>query len=201
MPSLMTEVVQPQTSSIFKRISSLIILGCSLAIVVNLYVMHSRNAQQWYAIESEQLGRSLTIQAARLLSQPMSEEDEQIISPYIDILNEGMFIEGAAVFDDVGVRISDTQETFSIITMVKESDYEPLVFVEDIIFEGQTLGYVKLILNREEITRHHRSFNRNQFSQNVLVIILAVIISVLSTRLFYKIKRSYGANIDENKLL
>lgn len=197
----MTEVIQRQNSSIIKRISSLVILVCSIAIAINLYIMHSRSAQQWYEIESEQLGRSLTIQAAKLLSEPMTAEDDQVISSYIDMLNEGMFIEGAVVYDDAGVRLSDTQDNFSIITMIKEGDYEPLVFVEDIIYDGQTLGYVKLILNREEITQHHRAFNRDQLSQSVLMIILAMIISMLATRLFYKFKRSYGANIDENKLI
>jgi membrane protein len=197
----MTAVIYRQNSSIFKRISSLILLVCSLAIAINLYIMHSQNAQQWYEIESEQLGRSLTIQAARLLSQPMAGEDELVISSYTDMLNQGMFIEGAVVFDDQGVKLSDTQDPVSVITMVKESDYEPLVFVEDIVYEGQILGYVKLILNREEITRHHRSFNRNQLSQSILLMLLAMIISMLATRMFYKFKRRYSAGEDENKLL
>lgn len=197
----MTDVFQGQNSSIFKRISSLLLLICSIAIAINLYIMHSQNAQQWYEIESEQLGRSLTIQAAKLLSQPMAGEDNQVISTYIAMLNQGMFIEGAVVFDDAGVKLVDTQDDFSIVTMINEGQYEPLVFVEDIIHEDKTLGYVKLILNREEITQHHRSFNRNQLSQSVLVIILAMIISMLATRLFYKFKRSYGADIDENKLI
>jgi membrane protein len=197
----MTEVIRQQNSSIFKRISSLVVLVCSIAIAINLYIMHSQNAQQWYEIETEQLGRSLTLQAASLLSQPMASEDEVMISDYIDMLNKGMFIEGAVVFDDLGIKLSDTQDSVSIIDMVQERPYEPLVFVEDIIFEGQTLGYVKLILNREEITEHHLAFNRNQLTQTLLIIALAMIISMLITRLFYKIKRNYGANIDENKLL
>ncbi|WP_371195785.1 hypothetical protein [Glaciecola sp. SC05] len=197
----MAEVIQRQNSSIFKRISSLILLVCSIAIGINLYIMHSQNAQQWYEIESEQLGRSLTIQAAKLLSQPIATGDEQVVSTYMDMLNQGMFIEGAVVFDDAGVRLLDAQDNFSIVTMIKESNYEPLVFVEDIVNDGQTLGYVKLILNREEITQHHQSFNRNQLSQSVLVIILAMIVSMLATRLFYKFKRNYGADIDENKLI
>jgi membrane protein len=197
----MTEVIRQQNSSIFKRISSLVVLVCSLAIAINLYIMHSQNAQQWYEIETEQLGRSLTVQAAKLLSQPMANEDELVISDYIDMLNEGMFIEGAVVFDDLGVKLSDTQDAMSVIDMIQESPYEPLVFVEDIVYNGQTLGYVKLILNRDEITQHHQTFNRNQLTQSLLIIALAMIISMLITRLFYKLKRNYGANIDENNLL
>ncbi|MFC4701837.1 hypothetical protein ACFO4O_16935 [Glaciecola siphonariae] len=197
----MTAAIAQQNSSIFKRISSLILLICSLAIAINLYIMHAQNARQWYEIESEQLGRSLTVQAAKLLSQPLAGEDSIVVSNYIDMLNEGMFIEGAVVFDELGVKLSDTQDSFSVIDMVKQKDAEPLVFVEDIVYEGQTLGYVKLILNREEVTRHHRSFNRNQLTQSVLIILLAMIISMLVTRLFYKFKRRYSAEVDENKLL
>jgi membrane protein len=197
----MTQAVGQQNSSIIKRISTLLLLVCSLAIAINLYIMHSQNASQWYEIESEQLGRSLTIQAARLLSQPLSLNDDALVAEYIKLINDGMFIEGAVVFNDRGVRLSDFNSSLSVIDMVAQGTYEPLVFVEDIIFEGNTLGYIKLILNRDEITRHHRHFNRNQLTQSLMIIVLAMIVAALATRLFYKIKRNYDIDSDESKLL
>nr|WP_136250128.1 AhpA/YtjB family protein [Ningiella ruwaisensis] len=186
----MSKLINQQNSSIFKRISSLILLICSVAIAINLYVMHAHNAQAWYETESEQLGRSLTIQAAKLLSQPMADENSEVISSYIKMINQGMFIEGAVVFDDLGVRLTGEDNRLSIVELISQ-DYEPLVFVEDILFEGETLGYIKLILNRDEIIRHHKAFNQTQFTQSILIIVLAMIIAMLATRLFYKFKRSY----------
>jgi membrane protein len=174
---------------------------CSLAIAINLYTMHSSNASQWYEIESEQLGRSLTIQAARLLSQPLSMQDEEVVAEYIRLINDGMFVEGAVVFNDRGVRLSDINSSLTVVDMVAQGSYSPLVFVEDIVYEGNTLGYIKLVLNREEITRHHKHFNRNQLTQSIMIILLAMIVAALATRLFYKVKRNYDIDPDESKLL
>ncbi|WP_395345738.1 AhpA/YtjB family protein [Ningiella sp. W23] len=184
-------MITQHNKSIFKRLSSLVLLVCSVAIAINLYIMHAKSAQQWYEIESEQLGRSLTLQAAKLLSQPMSDKDNVALNQYIDMLNSGMFIEGAVVFDQMGVKLSDEDNRFSVIEMMSEKQYEPLVFVEDIVLDNTTLGYIKLILNRDEITEHHQEFNRNQLSQSILTIVMTIIISVLLTRFFYKFKYSY----------
>ena len=196
----MSDAINGQNSSIFKRVSSLILVVCSVAIAINLYVMHSSNARQWYEIESEQLGRSLTIQAAKLLSQPLLSQDETIINAYIDLLNEGMFIEGASVYDDAGVNIYNTNPELSIVNMISERELEPLIFIEDITHAGKTLGYVKLLLNHEEITSHHRSFNQSQLVQTVFITILGMIVATLATRLFYSVKRSYTGEFTENKL-
>jgi membrane protein len=197
----MTAAIGSPMSAILKRISTLLLLVCSIAIAINLYIMHSENARQWYEIESEQLGRSLTIQAARLLSQPLSQEDNELTQQYIALLNDGMFIEGAVVFDNLGVRISSINNAPSVVDMISQGNYAPLVFVEDIQHDGQTLGYIKLILNRDEIIRHHEQFNRSQFTQTLLVIVLAMLIAALATRLFYKVNRNYDIDPDESKLL
>lgn len=197
----MTQAVSQQNSSIIKRISTLLLMVCSLAIAINLYIMHSQNASQWYEIEAEQLGRSLTIQAARLLSQPLSTEDEEVVTEYIKLINDGMFVEGAVVFNDRGVRLSDINSSLTVIDMLAQGNYSPLVFVEDIVYEGTILGYIKLVLNQEEITRHHEHFNRNQLTQSIMIILLAMIVAALATRLFYKVKRNYDIDPDESKLL
>lgn len=84
--------------------------------------------------------------------------------------------------------------------MMKQQDIDPLVFVEDIIFDNITIGYIKLVLDKQAVTHHHRSFNRNQLSQTVLVIILSVIAAGLATRLFYKMRENYRLTDDEHTL-
>lgn len=186
--------------SIFKRISTLILLVLCVIIGFNLYIMHNRNANQWYQVESEQLGRSLTQQAAKLVAAPLAKNDAELLEQYINVVNQGMFVQDAAMFDPLGVRYAQLEESPSVVQMMKQQDIDPLVFVEDIIFDNITIGYIKLVLDKQAVTHHHRSFNRNQLSQTVLVIILSVIAAGLATRLFYKMRENYRLTDDEHTL-
>lgn len=186
--------------SIFKRISTLILLVLCVIIGFNLYIMHNRNANQWYQVESEQLGRSLTQQAAKLVAAPLAKNDAELLEQYINVVNQGMFVQDAAMFDPLGVRYAQLEESPSVVQMMKQQDIDPLVFVEDIIFDNITIGYIKLVLDKQAVTHHHRSFNRNQLSQTVLVIILSVIAAGLATRLFYKMRENYRLSDDEHTL-
>lgn len=163
--------------------------------------MHNQNAANWYQVESEQLGRSLTLQAAKLVAAPLAKNNQDLLGHYVEVINQGMFVEGAVMFDAFGVRYAQQEERLSVIDMLRQQDVEPLVFVEDIVFDDNTIGYIKLVLDKKAITLHHRTFNQNQFSQSVLVIILSVIVAVLGTRLFYKVRKSYRLVDDEETLV
>lgn len=177
--------------SIFKRISTLILLLACVAIAVNLYLMHERNANQWYSVESEQVGRSLTQQAAKLVAAPLASEDEALLAQYIDLVNQGIFVQDAVLFNQFGVRYAQQETALSVLDIMREQEIEPLVFVEDIVSNGELIGYIKLVLDKQAVTHHHRSFNRNQMSQTILIVILSIICAGLATRLFYKMREGY----------
>jgi len=162
--------------------------------------MHTQNAAKWYKVESEQLGRSLTLQAAKMVAAPLAKNDEELLAHYVTVVNQGMFVKGAVLFDESGVRYAQQEERLSIVEMMKQSDVEPLVFVEDIIFDGITIGYIKLILDKQAITAHHKAFNQNQLSQSILMIVLSIITAALATRLFYKVRDSYQLTDGEDTL-
>lgn len=180
--------------SIIKRISSLVLIVLCVLIAVNLYLMHNRNAASWYAVESEQLGRSLTVQAAQLVAGPLAQNDETLLAHYVEVINQGSFVQAAVLFDADGLRFAQQEDRKSILTLTIENEVEPLVFVEDVIFEDEIIGYIKLVFNRQEITQHHRKFNQNQISQSILIIVLSIIAATLATRLFYKIRDNYRYN-------
>ena len=187
--------------SIFKRISSLILLILCVIIGVNLYYMHSQNAAKWYQVESEQLGRSLILQAAKLIAAPLAKDDEEMLMQYVAVINQGMFVKGAVLFDELGVRYAQDEDNLSVVDMVKENSVEPLVFVEDIVFEGNIIGYIKLLLDKQAITEHHRNFNKNQLSQSILMIILSIVAAALATRMFYKTRQRYRKAATQDSLV
>ncbi|MGQ8365069.1 AhpA/YtjB family protein [Glaciecola sp. 1036] len=189
-----------QNFAIFKRISTAIIFICAGILAVNLWLMHSVNAQQWYQIESEQLGRGLTRQAAKMVAVPMENKQDDLLTYYVEVINQGRFVEGAVIFNKLGERINQPLGMMSVVDIISKKNTAPLVFVEDIVdSNNQVIGYIKLILNREEVTQHHRNFSQGQLSQTAVIIVLTVILSILLTRLFYKFR--YRHLIGDEKVL
>ncbi|MDT0595803.1 AhpA/YtjB family protein [Glaciecola petra] len=190
---------QTHNYSIFKRISTLILIVLSVVVAINLYLMHVNNAQQWYQVESEQLGRSLTVQASKLLAAPLANNNQALLSEYIELINQGNFVKGAVMFDQMGIKYAQQQDPLSVVELVRQKDVEPLVFVEDIVFNGEIIGYIKLILDKQAITEHHQLFNQNQLQQSLLIIVLTIIVSGLIIRLFYKARENFRiANRSDN---
>lgn len=185
--------------SIFKRISNLVLFVLCIVVGVKLFFMHTHNAQTWYEVESEQLGRSLTMQAAKLVAAPLAREDQDLLNHYVKVINKGMFVNDAVLFNENGIRYARQEERPTVLDMMTKPGPQPLVFVEDIIYNSETIGYIKLILDQQQITKHHRSFNENQFTQTLIVMLLSVFIAILATRLFYKVRNAY--KFDENDII
>ena len=177
--------------SALKRISNFILAICIVVIGMNLWLMHSKNASEWYSLESEQLGRSLASQASRMLAAPLQKDDQESIENYVSTIQTDSFVQGTALYDESGRTIKSFDENYSIIKEFRVKNQPPLIFIEDIIYEGKTIGYVKLLLDRDAIIKHHKAFNKTQLLQTGLIMLLTAICAMLITRLFYKIRANY----------
>jgi membrane protein len=186
---------------VIKRISNAILAVLIIIIAVNLWLMHNKNAQQWYSYESEQLGRSLATQAARMLAGPLVNDDREAIDSYVQNIEVDSFIKGTALYDNKGRTIKSFDNDYSVVQQFRIEETKPLIFIQDIIHNDEVVGYLKLILDREAIIQHHQSFNKTQLMQTVLIICLTAVCAMLLTRLFYKIRNRYRFNSPENKLL
>ena len=177
--------------SMLKRISNFVLAICIVVIAVNLWFMHNKNANEWYSLESEQLGRSLAGQASRMLAAPLEKEDQESIENYVNTIETDSFVKGTSLYDQSGKTIKSFDESYSIIEEFRVLDQPPLIFIEDIIYDGKTIGYVKLLLDRDAIIKHHKAFNRTQLTQTGLIMLLTAICAMILTRLFYKIRATY----------
>ncbi len=164
---------------------------CIAVIGINLWFMYDKNANKWYSVESEQLGRSLATQASRMLAGPLQKDDQDSIENYVSTIEIESLIKGTSLYDHTGKTIKSFDENYSIVEQFRVLEQPPLIFVEDIIYDGKTIGYVKLLLDRESIIKHHKAFNRSQFMQTGLLMMLTAICAMILTRLFYKIRANY----------
>jgi membrane protein len=179
---------------VFKRISNFILAVCIAVIGINLWFMYDKNANEWYSLESEQLGRSLAAQASRMLAGPLQKDDQDSIETYVSTIEIDSLVKGTSLYDHTGKTIKSFDENYSIVEQFRVLKQPPLIFVEDIIYEGKTIGYVKLLLDRDAIIKHHKAFNRTQFMQTGLIMLLTAICAMILTRLFYKIRANYQFN-------
>lgn len=187
--------------AIFKRISSAVLFFCTALLAVNLWIMHSNNAQNWYQIESEQLGRNLTQQAAKMLVPVLENDQDDLLQRYLTDINEGVLVKSAVLFDAQGVRLSSDDDFISVVDLHISPETGSLVFVESIQDSGQNiLGYIKIVLDRDKVVSHHQQYNRGQFSQTLIIVILSMLIACLLTRMFYKFRFRHMVS-EENKLL
>lgn len=177
--------------SMLKRISNFVLAICVVVIGVNLWFMHSKNANEWYSLESEQLGRSLAAQASRMLAGPLQKDDQESIENYVSTIETDSLVKGTSLYDQSGKTIKSFDEDYSIVEQFRVLNQPPLIFIEDIIYDGKTIGYVKLLLDRDAIIQHHKAFNRSQLMQTGLIMLLTAICAIILTRLFYKIRASY----------
>jgi len=153
--------------------------------------MHTKNAQEWYSYEAEQLGRSLAMQAARMLATPLVNDDREALDSYVLNIEKDAFIKGTTLFDEQGRTIKSFDENYSVIQQFRVEESKPLIFIQDIVYNGQIVGYLKLILDRDIVIQHHKAFNKNQLLQTLLIIFLTTISAMMLTRLFYKIRNRY----------
>lgn len=190
---------KPAKFSMLKRISNFVLAVCVLIIAVNLWLMYTKNAYEWYSLESEQLGRSLAAQAARMLASPMQSGDEQSIESYVDTIETDSFVKGTSLYDQHGKTIKSFDDDYSIIEQFRVLNEPPLIFVEDIVHDGKTIGYVKLVLDRDSIIQHHRAFTKSQLIQTALIMFLTAVCAIILTRLFYKVRANYRYSDTLNK--
>ena len=190
---------KPAKFSMLKRISNFVLAVCVLIIAVNLWLMYTKNAYELYSLESEQLGRSLAAQAARMLSSPMQSGDEQSIESYVDTIETDSFVKGTSLYDQHGKTIKSFDDDYSILEQFRVLNEPPLIFVEDIVHDGKTIGYVKLVLDRDSIIQHHRAFTKSQLIQTALIMFLTAVCAIILTRLFYKVRANYRYSDTLNK--
>ncbi|MDT0583929.1 MULTISPECIES: AhpA/YtjB family protein [Alteromonadaceae] len=190
---------KPAKFSMLKRISNFVLAVCVLIIAVNLWLMYTKNAYEWYSLESEQLGRSLAAQAARMLASPMQSGDEESIESYVDTIETDSFVKGTSLYDQHGKTIKSFDDDYSIIEQFRVLNEPPLIFVEDIVHDGKTIGYVKLVLDRDSIIQHHRAFTKSQLIQTALIMFLTAVCAIILTRLFYKVRANYRYSDTLNK--
>ena len=190
LPTVITDNLRkPQSAyAIYKRLANLLLAVIVAAICINLWMAHKQSSQDWYNNQTQQLGRSLVQQAALALVKPVRADDNQAMQQLLANLTLDPHVSAAALFDFRGRLIDSTSSEVSVAASFRLDDLPPLVFLNEILDDGQVIGYVRIFLSRDNVMRFHADYQRQWTEQMQVLALLAALAGAILMRAFYKLR-------------
>lgn len=187
------------TYTVYKRIANLILILIGVAISANLWWMNNLQSAQWYEVQAQQLGRSLSSQKALELSDSVRNNNQERIITALNQLMSDRYLAGASVFDFRGRRLATVGSIKSFIDEHSEFGAQRFTFVADIKTppipdsEGngtveQVIGYITIQLDAQAVMAHHDKYQKQLNQQRIVFMFLAAMGALYITRAFYKIR-------------
>lgn len=181
--------------SIFKRVANLTLVVVAAAICVNLWLLNTGQANDWRTKQSTQLGRSIASYAATVIAQDVEQKNSQAIRTHLELIAADPHIYGVSVYSDKGVVIESNEQNKSVLANFILNEQTPLVFVEEIRSEKGTIGYLRLLLDSQQVMLFHDDYQSQLYKQLLVLMMLAGLAGLLVARAYYKIRyRHYKPN-------
>lgn len=186
-----TEQASPSTYSIYKRLANLGLAVAALIIAINIWFFSAGQDTEDLQAQANQLGRSLIAHGAGLAALTMSSQQTDAISER-QILNQLVLdphVRTASLHDASGRTLHQAGEPIAVTELfASQKDADSLVYVQEILHQGNLQGYIKLILDRSLVLKHQSGLTQYYIQQTQVLMLLAFAIGVLLTRGFYKLR-------------
>jgi membrane protein len=179
---------RPSNYSIIKRLVNLALVTVGIVICVNLWLAHSRQAQQWYQVQANQLGQSLSQLSAQLLRQALMDDNKSLLAEHLTYLRQDANVLAVALYNQKGQLIEEQDDKLSILARVQQENQPSLVFIQAIRAENKVIGYLRLVLDEEKVMQHHRTYQQQLFEQVEVLMALAALVGLILTRAFYTLR-------------
>jgi membrane protein len=179
---------QPSRYSIFKRIANLVLVVVGCIACINLWLIGSEQSLNWHSKQADQLGVSLSSLSGNILISSIIENNLEKLNQQLSYIATDPHVAGVSLFDNKGRMLADNNQTLSVVNAYKSNTISPLVFVQSIIHNQQTIGYLSLILKEKQVMAYHSEYQKQLNQQLQMLMILAAIAGILITRAFYKVR-------------
>ena len=179
---------QPSRYSIFKRIANLVLVVVGCIACINLWLISSEQSLNWHSKQANQLGVSLSSLSGKILISSLLENDSIALSQQLDYIVTDPHVAGVSLFDNKGRILADNNTALSVVATYKSKDISPLVFVQNITYNEQTIGFLSIVLKEKEVMAYHSEYQKQLNQQLQMLMILAAIAGILITRAFYKFR-------------
>jgi membrane protein len=179
---------QPSSYSIFKRIANLVLVVVGCIACINLWLIGSEQSLNWHSKQADQLGVSLSSLSGNILISSIIENNLEKLNQQLSYIATDPHVAGVSLFDNKGRMLADNNQALSVVNAYKSNTISPLVFVQSIIHNQQTIGYLSLILKEKQVMAYHSEYQKQLNQQLQMLMILAAIAGILITRAFYKVR-------------
>lgn len=179
----------PSGLSIFKRLANFAIAVAVAFIIIYLWLNNVIQDQHQLQQQASQLGRTISQQNAKILTDKLIANDLDAIQQQIQYLQTDPHIYSVSLFDDKGIKLVGTENDDDIVSLFDaKQDTGLLVFVQEIYQKQKVIGYLRVLLWRDQVLQFFRIYQQEILYQAMLLVILAFLVGVLLTRGFYKLK-------------
>jgi len=186
---LSTPVLQVHSNySIIKRLVNLALAVVAIIICINLWLLSAEQARNWHDKQANQLGRSLSLLASKVLTSSLIDKDNETISQQLGFLVDDPHVSGLALYNHKGQLLDEKESGTSVLASFRLDNKTPLVFVQNISADGQIYGYLRLMINEEKVMQYHSEYQKQLTQQVQVLMLLAAAGAVLLTRIFYKFR-------------
>lgn len=195
------------TYTVYKRIANLILILIGIAITLNLWWVDQQQSQQYYKVQAQQLGRSLSQQKALDIQAYVEQQNRTALNAALEQLISDPHVVAASVYDFRGRVLATAGIEQDFISTAKQASEERLTFVADIrrptpnesdavsndnaLADNtlvQTIGYLQLQLASETVMAHHQAYQQQLTQQRLVFMLLAALGALYVTRAFYKLR-------------
>lgn len=174
--------------SIFKRVANLTLVVVAAAICINLWLLNTGQANDWRDQQSSQLGRSIAAYSASVIANDVLQNNMQSLNAHLSLIAADPHIYGVSVYDNKGVVIDSNEQNNSVLANFILNEHVPLVFVQEIKSGEKTIGYLRLLLDTEQVMLFHDDYQKQIYKQLLVLMMLAGLVGLLVARMYYKIR-------------
>ncbi|MCV2883240.1 AhpA/YtjB family protein [Aestuariibacter sp. AA17] len=186
--ALATNDKQHSNYSIYKRLANLVLAVFTSVICINLWLLSQDTAQNWHDRQAGQLGRSLVQLSAQTLASDVANIEQDKIQGTLSYLIADHHVISATVHDAKGKVIATTHPALSMTKQLADSTKLPLVFIEEIIYDSNIVGYLRIQIDESTIMEYHDEYQRQLYEQVLVLMMLAGAMGILGARAFYKFR-------------
>jgi membrane protein len=179
---------KPSRYSIFKRIANLILIVTGVIICINLWLVRSEQSSNWHNKQANQLGNSLSSLSGNILNSSLKSKNAKELSQQLSYIIADPHVSAASLYDNKGRLVTNNNDFSSVVAAHQLNSIDPLVFVQNITFDGQTIGYLSIMLKEQEVMKYHSEYQKQLDQQLQVLMLLAAAAGMLLTRAFYKIR-------------
>lgn len=162
-----------------------VILFFVVIVGINLWQYFSSNSEQAEQHQVDQLGNTLLAQNGQLLISYIQQDQQHEIKVLLDSLAQLEIVHSSALYLPDGTPRYATQND-QAVSQLRQQSPMPLIYVHPLFQNETLLGFVKLVLDRKEVTAHLHEFN--QVGQNIgwILFVLGVLCAYLVMSVFYQ---------------